>query len=222
MRRARRHLTYANVTATLALFLVLGGGSALASFVINSNHQVRRGTISGHHPPKGDHANVIGNSINGRDVANHSLTRADIDKTRLGRVPSAVHADSATSADTATDADKLGGQPASDYRLHCPSGLVRAGDLCFEPQARAPADFETALKQCALDQLRLPSLGEVALIYDHLSPSPFSLIWAASYSGKPGAFKATAVALGNSRNLEIHLADTTANVAFRCVTSATN
>lgn len=49
----RSQLTYANVVATLALFVALGGGTALASYVISSNKQVGPGTISGHKPPRG-------------------------------------------------------------------------------------------------------------------------------------------------------------------------
>jgi hypothetical protein len=71
-KRIRSHLTYANVMATLAVFLVLGGGTALASYVISSNSQVGPGTISGHHPPGSKHANVIAGSINGKDVAKFS------------------------------------------------------------------------------------------------------------------------------------------------------
>jgi hypothetical protein len=74
----RRHLTYANVVATLSLFLVLGGGTALASYVISSNSQVGPDTISGHKPPTGYHANIVGGSVNGQDVGNNSLTGADI------------------------------------------------------------------------------------------------------------------------------------------------
>src|SRR4051812_6472554 len=78
MSRIRSHLTYANVMATLAVFLVLGGGTALAAYVVSSNSQVGPNTISGHKPPTGDHANIIGGSVNGQDVANNSLTGADI------------------------------------------------------------------------------------------------------------------------------------------------
>ena len=70
--RIRSHLTYANVVATLALFLVIGGGTALASYVVSSNSQVGPGTISGHKPPNGKHSNIIANSINGKDIADRS------------------------------------------------------------------------------------------------------------------------------------------------------
>jgi hypothetical protein len=68
----RSHLTYANVVATLALFVALGGGTALASYVIASNKQVGPGTIAGHKPPSGDHSNIIAGSITGKDIADRS------------------------------------------------------------------------------------------------------------------------------------------------------
>jgi hypothetical protein len=72
MRRIRKHLTYANVMVTILAFVVLGGGTALAAVVINSNSQVAKGTISGHKPPSGKHANIIAGSINGTDIADRS------------------------------------------------------------------------------------------------------------------------------------------------------
>lgn len=89
-RRLRSHLTYANVMVTILAFVVLGGGTALASYVISSNTQVAPGTISGHHPPAGMHANLIGGSVNGQDVNNSSLTGADVAERTLGQVPSAL------------------------------------------------------------------------------------------------------------------------------------
>jgi hypothetical protein len=60
------------VVACVALFVALAG-TAMASVIISSNSQVDRGTISGHHPPQGDHPNIIGGSINGKDVAAGSI-----------------------------------------------------------------------------------------------------------------------------------------------------
>jgi hypothetical protein len=87
--RLRSHLTYANVVVTILAFVVLGGGTALASFVVSSNSQVAPGTISGHHPPSGDHANIIAGSINGQDVAPNRLGGGQINESTLGRVPNA-------------------------------------------------------------------------------------------------------------------------------------
>ena len=127
----RSHLTYANVVATLSLFLVLGGGTALAPYVVSSNSQIGPGTVSGHKPPSGKHANIIAGSINGRDlnggavsggklapnsvdgskvldgslrgsdIATDSLTGADVDESSLG---------------TVANSTRLGGRSASGYQ----------------------------------------------------------------------------------------------------------
>jgi hypothetical protein len=77
--RIRRRLTYANVVATLALFLVVSGGTALGvTYVVTSNSQVGPGTISGHKPPTGKHANIITGSVNGTDLAAGSVSASKL------------------------------------------------------------------------------------------------------------------------------------------------
>src|SRR3954471_7220310 len=61
--KLRQHLTYANVTATLALFISLGG-SSYAALRVGSQQ-------------------IADNSIRSRDVHNHSLTRHDLARSTL-------------------------------------------------------------------------------------------------------------------------------------------
>jgi hypothetical protein len=68
MRRILRHLTFANVVSVMALVFALGG-TAVASVIVTSNSQVAKNTISGHLPPSGDHANIIGGSLATQDLA---------------------------------------------------------------------------------------------------------------------------------------------------------
>jgi hypothetical protein len=56
------------IVALIALFFSLGG-TAVAALIITSNSQVAKNTISGHHPPKGAHANLIAGSVNAKDLA---------------------------------------------------------------------------------------------------------------------------------------------------------
>ena len=72
MRRIRPRLSFANVVSLIALFVALGG-TALASVIITKNSQVAKNTIAGHHPPSGEHPNVIGNSITGKDIEESTL-----------------------------------------------------------------------------------------------------------------------------------------------------
>ncbi len=62
--------TYANVMATLALVVALGGtAAATTTVIVKSNHEVAAGTIAGHHPPIVDHANLIPGSVAGLDLS---------------------------------------------------------------------------------------------------------------------------------------------------------
>ena len=70
MRRIRRHLTYANVISSLALFLVLSGGAVYAANTIGSNDVIDDSLQSK------DFRN--GQAVKGTDVVNDSLTDADI------------------------------------------------------------------------------------------------------------------------------------------------
>lgn len=85
--RRWRGLSYANVMATIAVFIALGGvGYATVAVPPNSvgTQQLRDGA-------------VIGSKVKDR-----SLTRADIDVSKLGIVPAATHAASASRASLAS------------------------------------------------------------------------------------------------------------------------
>jgi hypothetical protein len=86
----RSHLTYANVMVTILAFIVLGGGTALAAYVVSSNSEIGPGTVSGHKPPSGKHSNIIEGSVNGQDLAANSVMGSDVNESSLGRVPSAL------------------------------------------------------------------------------------------------------------------------------------
>jgi hypothetical protein len=66
--KIRKHLSYANVAATLALFVAMGG-TAAASVIVHSNSDIAGKTVSGHAPPPGKHANLIGGSVNAKDLS---------------------------------------------------------------------------------------------------------------------------------------------------------
>jgi hypothetical protein len=112
--RRHRHLTYANVISTLCLFLVLGGGAALAATKL-AKSSVGTEQLKGEAVTKGK---LAPNSVNSKKVVNGSLTGEDIASSTLGKVPSATnaeHADSATNADTAANAEKLDGHTPSEF-----------------------------------------------------------------------------------------------------------
>jgi hypothetical protein len=70
----RSHLTYANVMATIAVFIALGGGTTAVA--LNGSNTVQSDDLGPGAQVKA--ADVADNAVKGTDVANNSLTGADI------------------------------------------------------------------------------------------------------------------------------------------------
>jgi hypothetical protein len=66
------------IVACIALFVALGGTATAVTYVVSSNSQVAPGTISGHSPPTGNHANIIASSVNGGDISDGSVRARDL------------------------------------------------------------------------------------------------------------------------------------------------
>jgi hypothetical protein len=82
--RLRSHLTYANVMATLAVFLVLSGGTAVA---LNGSNTVQSDDLGPGAQVKAP--DVADNAVNSADVVNESLTSADIRNGQVKRLDQA-------------------------------------------------------------------------------------------------------------------------------------
>jgi hypothetical protein len=89
----RRHLTYANVVATLALVFALGGGVVYAAGKIGA-HGIAKNAIRSFHirNKQVKRQDIAGGSINSRKVSNDSLTGKDLKEATLGLVPAAQDA----------------------------------------------------------------------------------------------------------------------------------
>jgi hypothetical protein len=143
MRKIRPQLTYANVVATLALFVALGGASAFAATQLGKNsvgsRQLKAKSVTT--------GKIAPNAVNGSIVANGSLTSEDIKLSALGTVPSAANAASAGNADT------VGGHAAS-----CPQGTTLIQGSCFDSAANpAVNSVQEAADACAEKNGYLPS-----------------------------------------------------------------
>jgi hypothetical protein len=84
----RRHLTYANAMASIAVFIALGGG-AYAAVQVNGK-------------------NIKPRSIAGKKLKNNTLGGKQINERRLGQVPRAARAQFATKAGSADTAGSAG------------------------------------------------------------------------------------------------------------------
>jgi hypothetical protein len=120
LHRLGSRLTYANVMATIALFIGLGGSSYAALQVTGKN--VKDGSVTGR--------DIKGGSLTGRNIANASLTSADIRNGTLtlrDLEPGAVPAGPAGGPGPAGPAGRQGpaGDPASveAYTARAAAGL---------------------------------------------------------------------------------------------------
>jgi hypothetical protein len=94
--------TYASVTATLALFISLGGGAyAAATLPANSvgAKQIKKNAV--------ERAKIKNNAVDGSKVLDGSITGDDVKESTLEKVPAAAAADTSTHAAAAAAVDKL-------------------------------------------------------------------------------------------------------------------
>jgi hypothetical protein len=104
----------AMVVACVSLFVALGGTATAVTYVVSSNSQIRPGTVSGHNPPSGKHANIIGGSINQQDLAQQGVTRGKLAPQSVNSAKVANGSLVAGDTDTSSIQHRVGGS--------CPSG----------------------------------------------------------------------------------------------------
>lgn len=169
MRAVLDRLTYANVVATLALFIAVGtGGAFAASKIVGSD--VRDHSLTGRE--------FKANSIGGKAIKESSLRpvpRAQ-NSARLGGQPASRFLDSCPQAFAPT---------------------IPVGDVCVEIQARPPRSYGSAVSDCALTDnreragRRLPTHQElmVALAQPQIQLAPGGELTSEVFpsTSKPGA-----------------------------------
>jgi hypothetical protein len=205
----RRHLTYANVMATLAVFIALGGtGYAVTALPRNSvgPRQLRRHAVS--------NAKLAPRAVTASRVKDDALSGKQIKESTLSKVPSATSADHAATSDAATT---VGGLTAPQLKDRCPAGTVLYEGSCFETAQRQPAgvDWKDASRECEGVGRRLPDASE--------------LTWFASGAGVPFAgfewtsdFEDAAHVMTIDDNGDPFLDQGGQHHPFRCVASLSN
>lgn len=111
MKRVFGNGRYANVTATLALIVALGGTAYAANTIRSSdivNGQVKRVDLANNAVTS---SKVKNNTLRGSDVKNNTLRGSDINESTLGIVPAATNA---VSASNAGNASALGGKSLAE------------------------------------------------------------------------------------------------------------
>jgi hypothetical protein len=97
VKQIRKRLTYANVMSSIAVFLVLGGATALAAGHLGKNSvgatQLKKNAVTA--------TKIKNGTITGAKVKAGSLTGAQVNASTLGTVPTAQTATTANTAQTA-------------------------------------------------------------------------------------------------------------------------
>ena len=96
MKQIRKRLTYANVMSSIAVFLLLGGATALAAGKLGKNSvgtkQLKNNAVTT--------AKIKNNAVTGAKIKNGTITGTKINLGSLGTVPNAANATSAGNANT--------------------------------------------------------------------------------------------------------------------------
>jgi hypothetical protein len=104
VKQARKHLTYANVVATLALFLVLTGATALAAVQLGKNSvgskQLKKNSVTKAKIKKNavTAPKIHNNAVTTAKIHNDAVTGAKVDESTLGTVPNAAATDAVRTA----------------------------------------------------------------------------------------------------------------------------
>lgn len=124
MKQIRAHLSYANVMSTIAVFLVLGGATALAASQLGKSSvgskQLKKNAVTA--------AKIKSNAVTTAKIKNNAVNGSKVDESTLSQVPSAAMASTAGSANTAGVASKVNGVSVTKISARS-SGPVEEGEL---------------------------------------------------------------------------------------------
>jgi hypothetical protein len=211
----RRHLTYANVIATLALFIALGGTS-YAVFNVGSR-EVRDNSLRGR--------DIRNNTLRSRDIRDQSLLARDIGRDKLGaRV---IKESALATVPRATEAERLDGASAQELRIRCAGNTVAQAGGCIELSARGPAGFLGAVNICDQVGRGLPTMAQLdAFIRSPHGPAP-QPEWTASVYRNPANGsnpfeQLEAVVLGRGAEVSYDRVYLAVQHGFRCVALPSN
>lgn len=121
MKQLRKRLTYANVMSSIAVFLVLGGATAIAAGLAKNSvgsKQIKKNAVTT--------AKVKNNAITTAKIKNGAVTGAKVNAGSLGTVPKAESANTANTANSAGTAGNVNGQTIHkvNFRTTSDSGTV--------------------------------------------------------------------------------------------------
>jgi hypothetical protein len=202
------------VTATLALFVALGGTSYAVLHVgsrdvVDSSLQSR---------------DIHNDTLRSRDIRDRTIRARDVRRDSLGS--GAIKESTLSTVPRATHAERLGGATAQDLRLRCPSETLPKAGVCIEAAARPPADFLGAINQCDNAGRGLVTMAQLDRLARSNGPLPGSE-WTSSVYRNPAngpnpADELEAVLLGGFGDVGYDRVYLAVQHAFRCVALPSN
>jgi hypothetical protein len=147
------------ILSTTALLVAVFGSTPLGEAAYNAvapssigASQLRNGAVT--------NAKLRGDAVTSGKVLNHSLKAIDF---AAGQIPTGPKGDKGDKGSKGDKGDKgVKGDKGDPAALTCPSGTMRFVSVCIETASRAPKDWGAASDDCADEQRRLPSSGEIA------------------------------------------------------------
>jgi hypothetical protein len=221
MQKWRPRLSYANVIATLALFIALGGGAYAASQLPKNSvgtKQLKKNSVTA--------AKIKQGAIEAAKISG-TLSGAQVDASTLGTVPKATeaakaasaghaetaasagnagHADSATSASTAANASALGGKPASAFAA---ANTVRTATV--EANGTIIAARSDGITQANIIGPHTPGSGFYCI--DGLDPAPTAAVATINFGSSPQATVYTDVTPVGEPGCNVYVATYAAGLA---------
>lgn len=204
MKQIRKRLTYANVMSSIAVFLVIGGATALAAGQLGKNtvgsKQLKKNAVSAAKIKNGavSEAKIAKDAVTGDKVKDGSLTGSDINLGTLGTVPNAANA---------ANAEKLGGQTPSAFQPRIRWAFVAANGTIIRQSGGISASGSTGLYQLNFGG----DVSNSAISAVELDNGTFGgsvVVMSCADSGKPGFGVCFEGAEGNPNFIKVATADT--------------
>ena len=198
----RRHLSYANVMATVAVFVALGGSSYAL---------VRVGS-----------ANIVDGSVKSRDLRDRGIAERDVRTNTLGA--RSIRESKLRGVRSARVAEGLTGGAATRFMLRCPSGTVLAASLCFETSTRLPNTYRDAVTLCSavnLGNRRLPTHTELqSFVSQGGAPAPGGEMTSTAFESRTESGTIDVLVMTSTSGFQI--GSGSVDRPYRCVTNPTN
>ena len=214
MAALRQHLSYANVIATVALFLALGGTS-YALLQVTSEDVVNNSLRS---------RDLRDDTVRSRDIRDRTLGARNVRRDTLGsRV---VKESSLGTVPRATVAESLSGAGALELRVRCPADTIAKAGVCIETSARSPDGFLGAIDRCnqaGRGLVTMPQLDQFARSNGPLPQAEWtSSVYRNTVNGPNPFDELEAVLLSGTGNVGYDRVYLAVQHAFRCVALPSN